>query len=244
MVYWDGERGICGVRRLSLLAALTAVAFLACNASGRDEPTPGVPLSPDLTALAGNGAGGLDAETVRRILNAPNPFPDMAATVNGQPISGTGLARRVEVLRMNYEDAPGGVPDQEILVTEALDALIADELLIQAARERGVWPTQEEVVAQAQRMKEAVLQFPPGSAEREAAETLWEEQGVTVDEIDSNPTVLEGLARALAIARIKSDVGGRPAPGYPIDMTAYKAAIKDFTDSLRDGAEIQVYVRG
>lgn len=191
--------------------------------------------------LAQESGSGLDTATVDRLVNPENPFPDVAATVNGQPISGVALARKVEVLKINYESAAGGVPNDAQLATEALDSLISAELLAQAANERGLWPTQQEVVAQAQKLKEAVLQFPEGSPEREAAEMLWEGQGVNIDEIDSNPTVLENLASALATGRVTSDVG-RPPPGYPIDIDARTAAISDFVDSLRSDAEIEIYV--
>ncbi|MDO8612821.1 MAG: SurA N-terminal domain-containing protein [Dehalococcoidia bacterium] len=192
--------------------------------------------------LAQGGGGGSDSARLARVLNAPNPFPEVVATVNGQPISGTALARRVEILRMNYEDGLlTGRPGEGQLVADALDALIRNELLVQAAKERGVWPTQEEVIAQARRLKEAVLQLPIGSPEREAALRLWEEQGVTVDEIDSDPTVLEGLARELATGRVTSDLG-RPPPGSPTDIDAHRAAVSGFVDTLRAEAKIDVYV--
>ena len=58
---------------------------------------------------------------------------------------------------------------------------------------------------------------------------------------DGLPLVLQDLARELATAHVTSDVG-RPPPGYPIDMDARRQAIKEFADSLRSGAEIDVYV--
>ncbi len=228
--------------RILALTVAAAAILLACSGDDSvDMPTPAIPLPTELSLLTEGNGGGLDPATVARVLNAPNPFPDVVATVNGQEISGTGLAHRVETLRINYEREAGGVPDQESLVTEALDALIANELLAQEAEERGLWPSEDEVVAQAQRMKEIILELPPTSPQREAAETLWEGQGFSIDEIDSNPVILQDVARALATGRVTSDLG-RPPPGQSLDIDAVRAAIKDFTDSLWSEADIAIYV--
>ncbi len=227
----------------SLVVIATVVALLlACGGGDSDAPTPTVPLPAELSLLAqGNGVS-VDSATATRIVNAPNPFPDVAATVNGQEISGTALARNVEILRINYEGAVGSVPDEGQLITEALDLLIQNELLAQAARERGLWPSEDEVVAQAQKMKEIILDLPPTSPQREAAETLLREQGFSIDEIDSDPVMLREIERALAIARITSDVQVSPPPGQSLDIDAVRAAIKELGDSLRSEADIAIYV--
>jgi hypothetical protein len=229
-------------RILSLTVAAIAL-LLACEGGDSvDVPTPTVPLPTELSLLAEGNGGGLDSATVARVLNAPNPFPDVVATVSGQDISGTALARKMEILRINYEDAASSVPDEGQLITEALDLLIQNELLAQEAEERGLWPTQEEVVAQAQMMKEIILELSPTSPQREAAETLLREQGFDISGLDSDPAILREIERALGIARITSDVEASPPPGQSLDIDAVRAAIKELGDSLRSDAEISIYV--
>lgn len=214
------------MNRKSVLFALAAAALAGLGAA--------------ITLFALGGPGGsVTPETVQRVLETSESFPDVVATVNGQPISGRTLAYNVEIAKMNA-GYPAGTKADPALVAQALNHLIDDELLIQAARDRGLWPTEEEVASLATNLERQTKDAPPDA--RQAAEVGYRLQGFTLDDIDSAPALLEMHARAMALARIQTQIEENAGPAGPATQEALKAAIASFVQELRRAADIQILI--
>jgi len=191
-----------------------------------------------LFAFAGGGTK-VTSQTVERVLGTSESFPDVVATVNGQPISGRTLAYNVEIAKMN-----AGVPAESkaspALVREALQHLIGEELLVQAARARGLWPSQDEVVAAATELERQIKSAP--AAERQADEEGYALQGFTLDDIDSAPALLEVQARVIALARMQTEIEKGLPPDQLHDLNAHRAAIDQFIENLKSQSDIRVFI--
>ncbi len=84
------------------------------------------------------------------------PETEAAALVNGQPITMAALDRRVNLLMGRFKGAQSAAPSQEQMAQfrkNILDKLIDLELLYQAAKEKGIVISDEEVDAQWKQMK-------------------------------------------------------------------------------------------
>ncbi len=202
--------------------------------------------TPSATPSLLPGGVRLTPENMSRVVNAPNPFPQVVAMVNTEPIEGQILAWRVENSRMYYEST-GQVPPESQLVQEALDKLIREKLFEQEARARGLWPSRDEVVAYAQKKKKGLLEVPADSPERravelQAVEVMYAALGFSINEMDSNPRSLEILEGEMAGIRLANQI----EQGLPVeqrqDLRAAQAALLAFKDSLRSKADVVVLI--
>jgi hypothetical protein len=213
--------------RALLLPLIAATIAFASYASAQDRP-------------ATSSAAQVE-QIISELNGAPNPYPQVVATVNGQPISGVSLAHAVEMRRINYRNQAQALPAEGTLRSEALDALVNYELLLQAAKARGLEPSADEVVAFARTMQRDALQFAPDSAQRQYIDEVWLAQGLTVDRLDSDPLILHSLTRELTIARIKTEAA-RENPGQGVNLRNLRSRVADFIQSLRSQADISVLI--
>ncbi len=189
------------------------------------------------------GGDGVTPENVSRIFNAPNPFPEVVATVNGESIDGARLAQKVGFSRIGYEQIGGPIPSDSQLAREALDSLIEMALYLQEAKRLGLWPTVEEAQTSALELKERILADPPDSPERQATELALTAQGIYLKGFESNPLLLEQVSAILAIINLDKHIrDGLPAEEHR-DSEAKLRAERSFRESLRAEAKIEIFIQ-
>lgn len=178
------------------------------------------------------------ADLMHRISTAANPFPDVVARVNGQPVRGASLAKAIAIAREN--SPPADVSQDEELQAHALQSLIDQVLLSQAAVQQGLLPSDEEVAQEEGRLIAAFDTLPDGSPERQAAEEMLTLQGMSFDTLSTDPAFFEYVSRSLSLAKVKF-TAEHPA-GLPGDSTAARDRLNAYVDALRQAATIEVIV--
>ncbi|MDO8616328.1 MAG: SurA N-terminal domain-containing protein [Dehalococcoidia bacterium] len=187
------------------------------------------------------GEGGhqaLTTDIVTQILTNRNEFPDIVATVNGDPLTGAALARQVQIANLNA----GSSLTPDSAVGAALNGLIRNELLVQEAKNRGLWPSPDDVLSKTRRYIEWLKSLPEGSGERKISEQVFQLQGIDTNSLDANPDFLLYEAREIAVTRLNGAVrASLPAPQQR-DPQVVRAAMDRLVDDLIEQATIQLFV--
>lgn len=150
------------VRLLVPAPAAALVSILAVAGCGSSEPT-----FPQ--AQAHRPPLGVPLE-IDRLSPLPDPLPEVAATVNGRPIS-TALVTAAAEKRFA---ALGGAEDRAVAYRTTMHQYVTRELLYQEAERRGLLPAQEAV-------DKAVSDQRARHADEAAFEASVAEEGTTVE---------------------------------------------------------------
>lgn len=126
----------------------------------------------------------------------PTPVsPEVVALVNGRPISGQAL----DILVQN-----GGKSAQG-----ALNGLINDELLYQAAQRLGLAATEQEITASIRAEEEALPDMT--EEQREFYQWFYAEQGISTEDMVHNPRLRETARASVTIAHVREFITERAA---------------------------------
>lgn len=168
-----------------LISAGLAVGLLTVAACGGSES------ADDTAGQTGNGSD--SAAATSEAPGAADPaampeadvadVPDVVAEVNGVEISGEDFVAAYEGQFQQaamQAQASGQEVDQDQLKTQTVDGLVANELLVQAADEREITSSAEEVDSTLEELATG-----NGLASTEELMTLLEEQGTTEDDVRS-----------------------------------------------------------
>ena len=165
-------------------------------------------------------------------------YPPVVARVNGAAISGKILAQRVYAVN----HAGSGAPKVADPVKTALDALIQDMILRQAAKARGITVSDAEVRAFEQQQQTTLAQSPEGMS--------YMQQIVALEGYDSvaaywaNPRTIANIRDILLLGKMKQQIEKMlvktlltPQPNQP---ETTQQAIEQFVAAQR--AHVKIYI--
>lgn len=158
------------------------------------------------------------AEQLRTLLDSDHGYPEVVATVDGDPVYGRELSLRIEMMEQDPTWAGRSVE------TIALGSLVGDRLLLLKARELGIWPSENEVTERIARIQSEYAKAGAGSSVRTAIDTALSVQGLTIDELQTNQSVRAVYERALAIAKVHQYVWQSLPPAEKGDSDKVLAA--------------------
>ncbi|MBU8907457.1 SurA N-terminal domain-containing protein [Desertibacillus haloalkaliphilus] len=185
---------------------LLAVALTACGGNEAPEETD-APANEEVEQTD-EQASDLNTEDL----------PETIATVNGEDITNEIYQAQIQQFMMVYQmqgldleaqDEDGQMT--QMIHQQALDSLIADRLLVQAANEQGIEVDEEEVETQ---LNQVTAQF---ETEEELNEAL-EQENITMDELR------EDITNQLKRLQFEEEIAG--------DVTVSEEEIRDAYDEL------------
>jgi len=173
------------------------------------------------------------AEQVRQLVGQDgHEYPAVVAKVNHQPITGKALAQRVYTVQQSQ--APG--LDKTNPARTALNQLIEEQVLIQAAEARGITVDDAEVAAFAQsqqRMLEQAKELPGQEIIGIQAASL----GIPPAQYASDPRVIQTYRQGMLLGRMRAQIAGTLPTERRNDPAAVQAAVTGFV--AQSGAQIE-----
>ena len=172
-----------------------------------------------------------------------SPYPEVVATVNGEPIGGLALAQVEQAFEEQAKRQPQDLPLPQ---QDPLDFLIDQHLMLQAADRLGLTPTRQEVEAYA-RMWEARLNDLP-LEQRLEFETLMAAQGLPTEDFTDNETLMAAYEQSLKLVKLREYMRQQVAQEQriPVDRVTpaqVAEAMEAFLAAERAKADIVVLLR-
>ena len=119
-------------RGLAVIIAPLSLAVVSCSGGGAPSPSPSPPAAAAPSAVPSAEPGA--PPEIDRVTPLPKPLPEVAARVNGQPIS----TRTVRVIVEQSGRGRGGAAEDPVVYRQALQHAILRELLFQEAMRRKI----------------------------------------------------------------------------------------------------------
>ncbi len=173
------------------------------------------------------------AEQVRQLVGQDgHEYPAIVANVNHQPITGKELAQRVYTVQQSQ--APG--LDKTNPARTALNQLIEERVLVQAAEARGITVSDADVVAFAQSQQNLLAQAKnlPG---QEIINTQATSLGIPPTQYASDSRVIKAYRQGIILGRMRAQIAGTLPAEQRDDPAAVQAAITGFV--AQSGAQIE-----
>ncbi len=151
----------------------------------------------------------LTERSVQLVVASRGGYPDVVATVNSSEVRGDSLSFAL-ALDEFYGRGDGGAGRLSLV----LGQLIENELLVQEAQKRGLWPDNAQIKEAAARSVASLKTL----SEEELAGTreLYLAQGVDPDNLASDARFLEAQARGLAIGNLRRDLWDQDSGAVPL----------------------------
>ncbi len=204
---------------------LTAVATLPA-----DAPSTPVALSGDVDQSVAQAAAAMALDG--------HQYPPVVARVNGVAISAMALAQRVYIV----EHAGPGAPPVADSVKTALDALIRDEILRQAAKARGIKVSDAEIKDFEQQQQQVLAQSPDGIRQVQQLAALEGDDSLAAYWAD--PRVIAAYRDTLLLGKMKQQIAQMlvktlltPQPNQPENT---QQAIDQFVTAQH--AHVEIYI--
>lgn len=212
-------------RRLSFLLLLAVLAFgtLACGAESTEADPAGdaadTPASQTPETPEGSSPDGAAATSEAPEAFDPSTLPDVVATLGDREISRQQLMDEAQAARAQLLQS--GVPDAATrsreFYTQALDQIIADELIYQEARREDLLPSDEEVE---QRIEALRARVPEGRSFDE----LLAAQGMTLEGLT------EEVRRTAAMQKV---LEAKIAPKVSVDDAQARTFYEENLDRMQ-----------
>ncbi len=240
-----GEEGQTG--RFRLWVALAVVVLLACGGSIATAlaTSSGGAQSTFVSAF---GCGGFSTAVIPTDSSTLPPaeatmlsldgheYPAVVARVNGQPISGKVLAQRVYGIGHGDPAAPPVANP----VKTALDGLIQDEVLLQAAQARGITVTKAEICSFERSQQEAVTQGGPQATQQ--IQAIAALQGYTsLAAYLASPQVMGAIRNQLLIGKLRQQIARTLLTPQPNGPSTTQQALDQFLAAQH--AHVQLYIQ-
>jgi hypothetical protein len=189
-----------------------------------------------IEVASGQGAHQLPAiSDEERVMNADDGYPDVVATVNGDPISGKALSVQVAQLNMSAT-VPANPP------ATGLGQLIREQLLLQEAKSLDVWPTSEDIDAAIGRFVSSYNKLSADSEERQFIDNELALQSIDPARLASNDLYRAATEHNEAIGAVKDWVRQSLPESQRNDPAAVEKAEDDLVQGLWSQADIQRFV--
>lgn len=178
----------------------------------------------------------LTTQDVNQIMNADYGYPDIAADVNGDSITGKALSVAVAQLQGSSSASADAV------APAALGNLIREQLLLQDAKALGVWPSSQELDAAVKDYQSNYDKLPSGSAQQQSVKQTLSLAGVDSSDIASSDLYRQAIERVVAQGAVRSYVRASLPEAEQSDPVAVAKAEDDLVNSLWSQAKIQSFV--
>ncbi len=160
-------------------------------------------------------------------------YPSVVARVNGRPLSGKELAQRVAVVQQSQ--ALGAAKADP--VQTALDQMIEEAVLIDAAGQRGIAISEDEARASAQMHVQRTTAMPGG---KELIATYAADLGVTPDRYAADSRVVAAYQQGMILGEMRAQLADTLPAARRGDPAAVQAAVKSFV--AQSGANVEVLI--
>ncbi len=158
-------------------------------------------------------------------------YPAVVATVNGRPISGKALARRIYTLT-NSPAVPGGAATSSpagAVEQRALQQLIREQVILDVADELGLTASTDEAAAFAKKQQQLFLTSDDPAAKAVYAAAAAQ-LGIPPGEFATQPDAVEVYRDALTRSHVYAYITSQLPPEQRNDHAAFQAALDAFID--------------
>lgn len=160
-----------------------------------------------------------------RLEDAGADYPAVVGEINGQQISGSELGAREYFVRRN-EPGIGATEVRRV----AINAIIADRVLLQSAAEQGLTVDAQEVLAELDQMRQLAAE---DDGLRAAFQSTAVQLGITEDEVFRDPRVLAQYQRAFTLGRMRTRIIETLPVGERMDAVQVARAVDRFVAAHR-----------
>lgn len=177
------------------------------------------------TGCDGVTSSGRGVRVADRLEDAGAVYPAVVGEVNGQQISGGQLGAREYFVRRN-EPGLGAAEIRRV----AVNAIVADRVLLQAAAEQGLTVDAQEVLAELDQMRKLAAE---DGELRAAFQSTAAQLGITEDEVFRDPRVIAQYQRAFTLGRMKTRIIETLPLGERTDAIQVERAVNQFVAAHR-----------
>ncbi len=181
-----------------------------------------------IVAIAGPTTPTNGTNTTNALFNLDGrQYPAVVASVDGTPITGADLAQRVFIVQHNPHVV--GDPSQFNVEQLALEQLIVESVLINAANDVGVTVSEQEAADFALARQDAILNGDdPVARDQYAAAAA--QLGVQAQDLASDPRTIDTYRQGMILGRMYDYVLGTLPEDQRNNPVAFEGAVRSFVD--------------